>query len=176
MFRRLFITVFVCSVPLVSCLAQSPASPSVTPNQSQTGSSATADPQAKSPSSKKIWTNENLAEAGGQVSVVGDKRNQNYAATATKPADPASVSRIRQNLQKLQSQLDDVSSQLSSFKEFQEGETVTKSSNEIQKGYTRMPINQQMAVLQDKKKKLEAQIDALFDEARKKGIDPGQLR
>jgi hypothetical protein len=107
---------------------------------------------------------------------VGDKRNQKYTVTPTKPADPATVSRIRQNLEKLQSQLDEVNLELTSFKEFQEGETVTKSSNEIQKGYTRMPVNQQMAVLRDKKKKLEGQIDALFEEARKKGIDPGQLR
>lgn len=33
-----------------------------------------------------------------------------------------------------------------------------------------------MRVLQEKKKDLQAQIDALLDEARKKGVEPGQLR
>jgi hypothetical protein len=30
--------------------------------------------------------------------------------------------------------------------------------------------------LQDKKKKLEGQLDDLWEEARKKGVEPGQLR
>ncbi len=116
MFRRLSIIAPLFSMFLVPCRAQTSAVPSTTPDQSQTGSSANVDPSPKNPSSKKVWTNENLSEASGKVSVVGDKRNQKYTVTPAKPADPATVSRIRQNLQKLQSQLDEVNLELTSFK------------------------------------------------------------
>ena len=175
MFRWLFPIPLAVSVFSQACPAQNPAPSAVVTDQNQSSSPAASDSTAKS-SSRKVWTNENLAEAGGKVSVVGNQANQKYSMTRVKPADPATVTRIRESLQKFQAQLDDVNLQLSSFKEFQEGETVSKASDEIPKGYTRVPVNQQMSVLKDKKKKLEAQIDTLFDEARKKGIDPGQLR
>jgi hypothetical protein len=156
-------------------LAQSTA-PASTPDQGSPNSTTSPEPVAKPPAPKKVWTNENLAEVGGNVSVVGDKRNQKYSMTPTKPADPGTVSRIKQELQKLQAQLDQVNQKLATFKEFQEGETVSHGDDEIKSGYTRTPVNQQMAALQQKKKKLETQIDALVDEARKMGIEPGQLR
>ncbi|HEY4977549.1 MAG TPA: hypothetical protein VII25_00150 [Candidatus Acidoferrum sp.] len=108
--------------------------------------------------------------------MVGDNRNQKYTLTPAKPADPATVSRIRESLKKLQTQLDGVNQQLVSMKDFEEGETISKSSNEIPQGFTRVPVNQQIPVLQEKKKKLQLQMDELVDEARKKGIEPGQLR
>ncbi|MGB9516145.1 MAG: hypothetical protein WBQ61_02925 [Candidatus Acidiferrum sp.] len=46
----------------------------------------------------------------------------------------------------------------------------------MSKGYSRTPVDQQISQLQEKKKQLEAQIGDLLDEARKKHIDPGQLR
>jgi hypothetical protein len=39
-----------------------------------------------------------------------------------------------------------------------------------------VPVNQQITSLTDKKKQLEGKIDALLDEARKKGVQPGDLR
>ncbi|HMD43491.1 MAG TPA: hypothetical protein VKH45_10475 [Candidatus Acidoferrum sp.] len=174
MFRSFRATAFLFLALAPSCRAQSPAaassasSPSTVPEAS--------DPQTKTPTAKKVWTNDNLAGASGKVSVVGDNRNQKYTATPQKPADPATVSRIRESLKKLQTQLDGVNLQLASFKEFQEGEAVSKSSDEIPSGYTRVPVNQQIPVLEEKKKKLQVEVDDLLDEARKKGIEPGQLR
>ncbi len=176
MFRWLFAVALLLPTHSRACFAQSASVLPDPPTQNQTTPSTGNDSAPRSPHPKKVWTNENLAEAGGKVSVVGDRRNQKYTMTPVKPADPATVSRIRESLQKLQSQLDNVNQQLTSFKEFQEGEPVLKGSDEAQKGYTRMPVNQQMTVLQQKRKKLEAQTDALFDDARKKGIDSGQLR
>ena len=175
MFRWLF-SLALLSLTLCTCLAQTPVAPSDSAAQPPATPSTTSDSAAKNSSPKKVWTNENLADAGGKVSVVGDSRNQKYTMTPSKPADPATVAQIRKDLQKLQEQLESVKQQLSSFREFQEGEPITKGSDEIQKGYTRMPVDQQMSVLQEKKRKLETQIDALLDEARKKGITPGQLR
>ena len=123
---------------------------------------------------KKVWTNENLPEASTKISVVGTKSDQKY--TFTKPADPATVERIRKELKKLQGQVEDIKKQLASYKEFKEGEAVSGSGYQVDKGYGRIPVEQQMIMLEKKKKDLETQIDEQLDEARKKGIDPGQLR
>ncbi|HTZ47303.1 MAG TPA: hypothetical protein VMH20_06910 [Verrucomicrobiae bacterium] len=124
---------------------------------------------------KKVWTNENLGGKGG-VSVVGDKRDQNYHMTSNGPADPATVARIKKNLERLQTQLDDVNAKLKSYKEFQSGEAVSTGARDLSKGYSRTPVDQQITQLEQKKKQLENEVGDLVDEARKKGIDPGQLR
>ena len=176
MFRWLCNLVLLSFALSGSCFAQSPTPATDSTAQNQPAPSSTTDSAAKNPPPKKVWTNENLSQSGGKVSVIGDTRNQKYTMTPAKPADPATISRIRESLDKLQGQLENVNKQLTAFREFQEGEPVVKGSEDAQKGYSRMPVNQQMTVLQEKRKKLETQIDALFDEARKKGIDPGQLR
>lgn len=175
MFRLLFTAAFLSlALSHSTCGAQSSASPN--PDPSASTLPASSEMQTKTTAPKKIWTNDNLTSANGKVSVVGDKRNQKYTGTPDKPADPATVTRIHDSLKKLQTQLDGVNQQLVSFKEFQEGGTVSKADNEIPQGYTRVPVNQQIPVLEEKKKKLQTQIDDLLDEARKKGIEPGQLR
>jgi len=157
------------------CLAQT-APAAVPPDQNQPNSTTSTTAATKSPSTNKVWTNDNLGHASGDISVVGDKRSQKSDNPQPKAADPATGARIRQDLQKLQSQLDGVNQKLISFKEFQQGETVTTGTDESSAAYTRTPVNQQIPALEQKKKKLEAQIDTLLDEARKKGILPGQLR
>jgi hypothetical protein len=117
-----------------------------------------------------------MANVKGGVSVVGDKRSQNYHMTPAQTADGATVDRIKKSLQKLQGQLDDVNAKLASYKQFQDGEAVSTGERDMSKGYSRTPIDQQMIQLQNKKKDLTTQIGDLVDEARKKGIDPGQLR
>ena len=193
MFRWLFSIALFLAVS-VDCGAQAPApsaAPAATPasNTANAPAQSSSDSPAKvsdgsaSPSAaagtgatKKVWTNENLRDANGNVSVVGDKRNQKYNMTPVPAADSATVARIRQNLQKLQGQLDDVNKQITAYKQFEEGETVPDSGQDISKGYTRTPVNQQIAKLQGKKKDLQTKIDELIDEARKKGVEPGQLR
>jgi hypothetical protein len=193
MFRWLFWIALFLAVS-TNCAAQAPApsaAPAVTPAANTANTPAQSSPSsapkvsdgsastsasAATTATKKVWTNDNLRDANGNVSVVGDKRNQKYNMTPAQPADPATVARIRQNLQKLEGQLDDVNKQITAYKQFEEGETVPDSGQDISKGYTRTPVNQQIAKLQGKKKDLQRQIDELIDEARKKGVEPGQLR
>lgn len=162
----------VCSLSFLAlpCVAQSDAPPA-TPDSSVPA----ASPSSPAPTAKKVWTNDDIPSA---KSAAGNKRNQNSHVTPTTApaADPATVDRIRRNLEKLQNQLDDVNKKLKSYKEFQEGEPVSTGARDLSKGISRTPVDQQMTQLQDKKKQLEGQISDLLDEARKKGIDPGQLR
>jgi len=168
-------TRFLAGVPLllflaVPCLAQSdqtlPASSDTDPK---------AQPANTVPPAKKVLTNDDLHKGGG-VSVVGDKRNQNYHMSPVQPADAASISRIRKSLEKLTSQLDDSNQKLTALKNFRAGEPVKDGGRQMNKGVNRVPVDQQIAQLETTKKKLQSQIDDLLDEARKKGIDPGQLR
>jgi uncharacterized protein (UPF0335 family) len=43
-------------------------------------------------------------------------------------------------------------------------------------GYSMTPVEDQVKQLEEKKKQIQAQIDALEDQARKNGFEPGQLR
>jgi len=174
MFGRLLSAFFILGILVVPCLAQTQDTP---PAPGPTAASSVAPNASPTPAApKKVWTNEDLRGAKGGVSVVGDKHNQNYHMGSAQPADPATVARIKKDLGKLQGQLDEVNNKLKSYKEFQEGEPVSKGERDTSKGYSRVPVDQQMGQLLDKRKQLEDQIGDLVDEARKKGIDPGQLR
>ncbi len=143
----------------------------------QSPSAAAPQATATNPASsapKKVWTNDDIGGAGVKASTAGDKNNQKYPLS--KAPDPATVDRIRKNLQKLEGQVEDINERVAAYKEFLKGEPVSTSGYEVDKGYGRIPVEQQIVMLEKKKKDLETQIDALYEEARKKGIDPGLLR
>lgn len=48
-------------------------------------------------------------------------------------------------------------------------------TNEDLSNYEREPIEVQIRALQSKRKDLQAKLDALYDEARKKGVESGEL-
>jgi uncharacterized coiled-coil protein SlyX len=165
-----FLVIAMLSLPVLAGPQDTPPAQNVSPATP----AAAASPAP--PAAKKVWTNEDLAGTKGGISVVGDKRNQNYHMGSNAPADPATVARIKKNLDKLQTQLEDVNNKLKSYKQFQDGEPVSTGERDTSKGYNRTPVDQQMNQLVNKTKELESQIGDLLDEARKKGIDPGQLR
>src|SRR5215470_233409 len=141
-------------------------------------------PQGSSPSTetkkpKKVLSNDDLSQSPGKISVVGDEKNK-PKGTPPKPLNPPTpqyVASVRKELKKLQKQLDDVNKQLVDLKNFNDGEpSNTASGVKLNKSYEREPIEVQIRALQDQKKDLQSEIDALFDEARKKGVEPGELR
>jgi hypothetical protein len=147
-------------------------------------SSAPAPPAASQDSAppgetkkpKKVWTNENLSGANGGVSVVGDPRNKPKLASS-KPANAQYVASVRKRLDNLQGEITGIDKQLVDLKNFRQGEpSMSASGIKLNKSYEREPIEVQMRALQDKKKDLESKIDALLDEARKKGVESSELR
>ena len=176
MIRRTSRLLLLCGFLPIVCIAQDnqAATPSA-PSQQPTKATAepTPIPIAKTEKTKKVWTNDDVKSAG-RVSVVGDKGNQKY--TMTKPADPATIAKYRNSLQKLQVQLDDVNKQLKLYDDFTEGKPVSEGSRDMSHGYSRTPVDQQTAKVREKKKHLEDQMDGLYEEARKKGIESGQLK
>lgn len=171
---------FSGALSCAACFAQNPA-PSASPAASPTPATspiATQDaaPPVDTKKTKKVWTNEDVSGLTGPVSVVGNSKNLGKGGSEGK-ADGQYIANTRKQLGKLQSQLDDTDKQLRDLKDFSEGKAPTTSSGyQINKGYNRVPVDQQITSLQDKKKQLEGKIGALLDEARKKGVQPGDLR
>jgi len=171
---------------LVSCAASfaqssaSPQSPSQAPAASPTSApaqSATSGATTDTKKTKKVWTNDDVNGLSGPVSVVGNSKNLGKAGGASTKADPQYIASTRKELAKLQSQLNDADKQLADLTSFSEGKApATSSGYQINKGYNREPVDQQITGLQAKKKELQGKIDALLDEARKKGVEPGDLR
>jgi hypothetical protein len=176
MIRRTSLLLLLCGFLTLACAAQDnqATSPSVSSQQSTpTAGEPTPAPSAKTEKPKKVWTNDDVKSAGS-VSVVGDKQNQKY--TMTKPTDPAVIAKYRNSLHKLEVQLDDVNKQLKLYGDFTEGKPVSENGRDMSHGYSRAPVDQQAAKLREKKKQLEDQIDQLYEEARKKGIESGLLK
>ena len=169
----------------VSVAAQAPASnSSSTQNTAQpqsSGQPAAKDPAATSLSpnpdkAKKVWTNENLADSNGHVSVVGDPKHAARGGSSGPQADPQYIANAKKQLEKLDTELADTNKKLAVLKDFNAGESVSYSGYQYRKGYDREPVNDQIRELEEKKKQTQAKIDALLEEARKRGVEPGQLR
>jgi hypothetical protein len=176
MIRRLPLLVSLVASCLLGCFAPRSQAQDSASNNAQTPAAAPTNSPAAPASSekpKKVWTNDDVKTAG-TISVVGDTRNQKY--TMTKSADPATVAKYKNDLQKLQTQLDEVTRKLHGYQDFASGKAPTDGGSDLDHGYSRVPVDQQIAKLQDKKKQLESQIDALYDSARKQGIESGQLK
>jgi len=170
--RSLSFAIILTLFSAVSAAAQSQDSSAPPPQAA--ARDATPPAEAKKP--KKVWTNEDIPSAKGAVAVVGDTKSK-PKPTSSKPADTSYISSVRQQLDKLQGQIADIDKQLVDLKNFSSGEPSTIASGvQLNKKYEREPIEVQMRALQDKKKDLESKVDALLDEARKKGVDSSQLR
>jgi hypothetical protein len=154
--------------------AQAPETSSSAPATTAPNSVPPAEPAKP----KKVWTNDNLTHANGAVSVVGNSNNGSKAKPAgAPPGDAQYIASIRKQLEKLQEQIAVVEKQLVDLKKFSSGEPSSSASGiKLNKSYDRDPLEVQVRALQDKKKDLEAKTDALLEEARKKGVEPGQLR
>jgi hypothetical protein len=166
------------SLPVLALFLAIPASAQTTaPSAPSPGSKpqdATAPTKAKK--AKKVLTNDDLSQTNGKISVVGDAKEQPTPAARATPA-PQYIASLRNQLEKLEKQLKDVNKQIIDLKNFNAGEPSTRASGvQLDQRYQREPIEVQIRALEDKKKDLESKIDTLYDEARKRGVEPGDLR
>jgi hypothetical protein len=194
MLRALALATLLSVSPALLCAANLRQDPAPAPTQAQNPSPAAASQPAQAPKipkskPKKVWTDENLSEVRGTISVVGNPQNASKGQTAQSnrakaapgksadAVDPQTLAAARQKLQKLQSDLAVVDQQLSALKGFSKGEQ--GGSNGMQANtwqYDSSSVEEQIRRLEDKKTKLQGAIDDLLDAARAAGIEPGQLR
>ena len=163
------------AVPATASLAYSSlASQDSASSQSQPTTPSREEPKK----TKKVWTNDNLGDVNGSaISQVGEARNSSpgKSATAT-PASSQVVAAYRKQLTTLQAQLAGVEKQIADLKSFSKGEAAGANGMQLHKSYTTEPVEDQVRKLEEKRKSIAAKMDAIFDAARKQGIEPGQLR
>jgi hypothetical protein len=177
------IALALCAGQIVKARALHGATPlqdSATPSpqdsvaQPKSGSAGAAVEQKKP---KKVWTNENLGDAHGTVSQIGEaKALEKAKPAAAKPYNATFVANYRRQLAALDAQIADADKQIADLKNFGKGEASKGNGLELHKHYTMESTDAQIHNLEEKKKQLHSQIDAILDAARKKGIEPGQLR
>ena len=125
---------------------------------------------------KKVWTNDNLGEANGTVSLVGNGEVGTATGAKATKTDASYAAVLRKQLRRLQMQLNDTNKRIEQLNSFNKGESGGSAGMQLHKAYSMESIPDQIRKLQERKKQLEAAIDALLDDARKRAIEPGQLR
>lgn len=131
-------------------------------------------PNTAAPKPKKVYTNDDVQPAADGTAAAAKPA---HTATSSGKEPNAELARsMRAKLEKLEAQIKDADKQLDELKRFRAGETSGDASHQWNKGYNRTPIPEQIAKLEEKRSQLQVQVEAIYDEARKKGIQPGQLR
>ncbi len=174
------------------------SSPSQTSDSSaqpaaQRSSSGNSAP-AKSGNPKKVWTEDDLNSLKSRVSVVGgpskspktsQKPPQDNQAAASLPPekDPAWYHRqlppLRAQIEEmapLRAQIEEMDAQIRKLKEVQGGKETSDAGRRAH-GFD-LPMNTQdrTEVLEKRKRELQAKVDAFEDQARRNGLNPGDLR
>jgi cell division protein FtsB len=131
-------------------------------------------PNAAASKPKKVYTNDDVQPAPDGAAAAA-KPARSTAPSGKEPNAELARS-MRAKLEKLAAQIKDADKQIDDLKRFQAGETNGDASHQWHKGYNATPIPEQLAKLEQKRSQLQEQVEAIYDEARKRGIPPGQLR
>jgi vacuolar-type H+-ATPase subunit I/STV1 len=153
--------------------------------QSSSSSADTTTDQAKT-KPKKVWTNEEIAGVGGDgaISVVGKAGVGESNPTSTSSQKNAAVlsarykqaAPYRDRLRQLNNQLETIDKKISELQNFKADNSSPSGGINMHQRYDMTPVEEQVKELEEKKKKVKAQIDAVEDLARKNGFEAGQLR
>lgn len=191
MTRFLFLSALLISVAGVAFASQSsnPAGQSTSEPAKPAQSLAASDPgssESGKKKPKKVWTNDEIANVGGEgsISVVGktdasakgSPKGNSSKSTGASSAKENQTGSYRSRLRQLHNQLETTEKQISDLRNFNGESTGTSGGVDMNRGYARTSVEDQIKILEEKKKQIQAQIGDIEDEARKDGIEPGDLR
>ena len=170
--RKILLIFPVCTLCVCHALAQQPK------DSSQNGKQDSQDTTARKSDgadkkAKKVWTDDDLHGLGG-VSVVGNTK-ANTKSHSTIGGKDATAANYKQQLAKLQAQLDDINSKIAELKNFN-GENNKDTGIQANHHLNRGSVSDQITQLETKKAKVTEQIQKIYDDARHNGIEPGALR
>jgi chromosome segregation ATPase len=196
---------FTCAAQSTGSGASAPSEPSKPSAQSQSSAPAPSqapasaanaaapkdensdkDPTKKKP--KKVWTNEEMSALQGKISVVGDPELANASSESRKWNNDSdsgngnnlerekAIANYREQLRQLREQQDGIDKKIADFRNFKADNASPSGGINVRNRYTMTPAEDQIRQLEDRKKQIQAKIDATEDEARKNGIEPGELR
>jgi DNA repair exonuclease SbcCD ATPase subunit len=186
MVRRSSLLLLLNGVLPTLCCAQS-SQPATAPaaNQQSTPAAAgqTSAAAAKPEKTKKVWTNEEVGTLQGTVSVVGTehaaesktKSSGNDVRAATDPRR-GKIQRYRAAIAELRKKIDAADQRITQMKNFKADDSSPSGGINPNGRYIMVPLDEQVKQLEAKKKQLEANIEDLENQAKKEGIEPGELR
>jgi hypothetical protein len=175
---------WMCQMAGLQTMAQTPDSTSGAASTKATAAEKTpAVAGEKKPAdgtkSKKVWTNEEVGSLQGTVSVVGTNRPAERESGASESAgDPrrSKILRYRVAIAELRKRIDAADQQIAQYKNFKADDSSPNGGINPNKGYSMVPLDEQVKQLEEKKKQLLANIEDLENQAKKEGIEPGELR
>jgi len=173
--RSLSIPVLALVLAAIPAIAQT-TDPNPAPAASKRQDSASSTDTKKG---KKVLTNEDLSKSSGKISVVGNAKDNTAdkpKALSPKPVSPRYVASVRSQIENLLKQIVDLDKQITDLRNFKAGEPTTNASGvEMDRRYEREPVEVRIRALERKKMGLQSKLDALYDQARKKGVASGEL-
>jgi DNA repair exonuclease SbcCD ATPase subunit len=179
---HLNLLLFLMAIPAVSSAqgTQSSAPSAAAPTSKPAQPPATAE--KKKP--KKVWTNDDLGSVKGKVSVVGEQSNsddeqdgvKSYQAQQKEDVRQQQISMYRDQIQQLQGQIEATEQRINQLKNFKGENTSPNGGINPSHGYNMVPLADQVKQLEDRKKQLQAKIQDIETDAKKNGIEPGDLR
>jgi hypothetical protein len=146
------------------------------------------DPAKKKP--KKVWTNEEMSTMHGTISVVGNPEQATAYSDSRKWNNDLdsgngngndlerekAVANYREQLRQLHEQQDDIDKKITDYRNFKADNASPSGGINVRNRYSMAPVEDQLRQLEEKKKQIQAKIDAIEEEARKNGIEAGELR
>jgi DNA repair exonuclease SbcCD ATPase subunit len=186
MIRRSSLPLLLSVLMPAFCCAQNgqQTTPPATNQQStSTASGQSSTPSGKTEKTRKVWTNDEVGSLQGAVSVVGTNRTaesqtqstQNGSGTAADPRR-GKIQRYRAAIADLRKKIDAADQRISQLKNFKADDRSPNGGINPNGRYNMIPLDEQVKQLEAKKKQLEANIEDMENQAKKEGIEPGELR
>jgi hypothetical protein len=200
MIRALIVSMALLTAGMLVDAASAEAQSQQGTDQSSAAGTSGSGAVAK-PKPRKVWTNDDMSEVTGTISVVGTPQQKQPitpskisslqpagpvkasaaktpdAKTKNDSVDPKALAQLREQLQKLQAGIDQLDRQITQLKDASHGNSKNMgvlTSDPSQ--YSMEPVPDQIKALEAKKASLQGAMDQLLDAARASGIEPGQLR
>jgi hypothetical protein len=160
--------------------SQNTSDPAKPAAQSSSSSADTTTDQTKT-KPKRVWTNEEIAGVGGDgaISIVGKAGGGDSTPSSNnsqKNARYKQATPYRDRLRQLNNQLETIDKKIYELQNFKADNSSPSGGINMHQRYDMTPVEEQVKELEEKKKKIKAQIDAVEDLARKNGFEAGQLR
>lgn len=179
--------VLVCQTACLQTMAQTPdsasaASSSQAPATAKTPSAGGEKKPADGTKAKKIWTNDEVGGLKGDVSVVGTNQAESptqptrNGASAAADSRRAKIVRYRTAIAELRKKFDAADQRITQYKNFKADDSSPNGGINPNRGYSMVPLDEQVKQLEEKKKQWLASIEDLENQAKMDGIEPGELR
>lgn len=157
------------------------------PAQADAPQTAGSKPAAKK-KTNRVWTNEDVGQLTGNVSVVGDetraaakpkmapKSGDEPSPAQTSGEDAKDAAWYRKRLAPLYAQVESLDRQIEKLKNFKGNNASSEGGIQYGGRYSMTPVGDQVKQLEAKKKTVQSTIDDLESDARHHGIGSGELR